>query len=125
MAGAGGGISLLPWYATGFRGDQLEEDLREIAALSTRYGCTQYWVFRGRDDRYKFQQFNLWERHVDWERYWEGEDMSYFRAAHSGWYQIPLLYSWWDLSASGGLEEAAAQLAANGDALAKQSSNGA
>jgi hypothetical protein len=124
MAG-GGGISLLPWYATGFRGDQLEIDLEEIAAISTRYGCTKYWVFRGRDDRYKFFQFNEWERHIDWERYWEGPEMSYFRGTHSGWYQVPLLYSWYDLSASGGLEQAAAVLAANGgEAAAAPSANG-
>jgi hypothetical protein len=111
MAGGGGGVSLLPWYATGFRGDQLEKDLEEVAALSTRYGCTKYWVFRGRDDRYKFFQFNSWENHLDWERYWEGPDMTYFRATHSGWYQVPLLYTWFDLSAHGGLEEAAAAVA--------------
>jgi quinol monooxygenase YgiN len=115
---SGGGVSLLPWYATGFRKDQLSEDLEEIAAISTRYGCTSYWVFRSRDDRYKFQQFNVWESHVDWERYWDGPDMSYFRATHSGWFQVPLLYSWWDLTASGGLEQAPPELiggTANGE----------
>ena len=113
------GVVLIPWYATGFRGDQLEEDLKEYAALSTRYGATSYAVYRSRDDRYKFQQFGHWENHVDWERYWEGPDMVYFRTTHAGWYQVPLLYNWWDLSASGTVEvDAPVEVggAGNGDA---------
>jgi hypothetical protein len=29
--------------------------------------------------------------------------MVYFRAQHSSWYQVPVLYGWWDLSAHGAL----------------------
>ncbi len=99
------GVVIIPWYATGFRGDGLEADLNEIAALSTRYGATYYAVYRSRDDRYKFQQILHFESHLDWERYWEGPDMVFFRATHAGWYQIPVLYGWWDLTAVGEIEE--------------------
>ena len=27
--------------------------------------------------------------------------MTYFRTSHSSWYQVPVLYAWWDLTASG------------------------
>ncbi len=27
--------------------------------------------------------------------------MVYFRASHSSWYQVPVLYGWWDLTAAG------------------------
>ena len=27
-----------------------------------------------------------------------------FRARHSSWYQVPVLYAWWDLSTAGGIE---------------------
>ena len=99
------GVVMVPWYATGFRGDALEADLKEISAIATRYGATGYQVFRSRDDRYRFQQFTMWESHLEWERYWQGPDMVYFRGTHSGWYQVPVLYGWWDLTASGGIEE--------------------
>jgi hypothetical protein len=28
-----------------------------------------------------------------------------FRAKHSSWYQVPVLYGWWDKVASGGLDQ--------------------
>jgi hypothetical protein len=27
--------------------------------------------------------------------------MTYFRARHSSWYQVPVLYGWWDMTAHG------------------------
>jgi quinol monooxygenase YgiN len=94
---------MIPWYATGFRADGLEAALNEIAAVAMHYGATSYAVYRSRDDRYRFQQFVTFESHEAWERYWEGEDMVAFRAAHSSWYQVPVLYSPWNLTAAGGL----------------------
>jgi len=90
------GTVIIPWYATGFRADAFERDLAEVAATALRYGATSYGVYRSQDDRYRFQQLAAFEQHVEWERYWEGPEMTYFRAAHSSWYQIPVLYGWWD-----------------------------
>jgi hypothetical protein len=101
MAKGGPGTVIVPWYATGFRGDVFEEALNEVAAVALRYGATHYAVYRSRDDRYRFQQLAQFEDHVSWERYWEGPDMIEFRAKHSGWYQIPVLYGWWDRTVHG------------------------
>jgi hypothetical protein len=95
------GTVIIPWYATGFRGDAFEEALNEVAATALRYGATSYAVYRARDDRYKLQQLAAFEDKLDWERYWEGDEMVYFRARHSGWYQVPALYGWWDQTAAG------------------------
>ena len=46
----------IPWYATLFRGDRFAEALGEIAPLATRYGATDYRVYRNRDDMYRFNQ---------------------------------------------------------------------
>ncbi len=97
------GTVIVPWYATGFRSDGFEAVLNEIAAVALRYGASSYAVYRARDDRYKFQQFANFEDKVDWERYWEGREMVYFRARHSSWYQIPVLYGWWDQTAGGAI----------------------
>jgi hypothetical protein len=48
------GTVIVPWYATGFRGDQFEKDLNEVAAGALRYGASSYAVYRQRDDRYRF-----------------------------------------------------------------------
>jgi hypothetical protein len=97
------GTVIIPWYATGFRADGMEQALGEIAAVALRYGATSYGVYRARDDRYKFQQLAEFEEYLDWERYWEGPELTYFRASHSSWYQVPVLYGWWDKTAGGAL----------------------
>jgi len=97
------GTVIIPWYATGFRGDSLEQDLAEIAAVSLRYGASSYAVYRSQDDRYRMQQLAEFEEKLDWERYWEGPEMRYFRSTHQGWFQVPIVYGWWDLSAHGAL----------------------
>jgi hypothetical protein len=97
------GTVIIPWYATGFRGADLESALNEVAATALRYGATSYAVYRARDDRYKFQQLAVFEEKLDWERYWEGPELTDFRVTHSSWYQVPVLYGWWDLTAGGGL----------------------
>jgi len=105
------GTVIVPWYATGFRGDRFEQALNEVAATALRYGASSYAVYRAREDRYRFQQFAAFAEHLDWERYWEGPEMTYFRATHSSWYQVPVLYGWWDLTTSGAVS---AEPAGNG-----------
>ncbi|HXB63931.1 MAG TPA: hypothetical protein VNV42_03535 [Solirubrobacteraceae bacterium] len=105
MAGNGNGTVIVPWYATGLRADGFGAALEPAAAIALRYGATSYAVYRSRDDRYRYQQFAHFERYSDWERYWEGPEMIDFRARHSSWYQIPVLYGWWDLTASGEISE--------------------
>jgi hypothetical protein len=100
------GTIVVPWYATAFRADGFETGLNEAAAVALRYGASSYAVYRSRDDRYRFQQFAEFERHIDWERYWQGPEMIDFRTRYSGWYQIPVLYGWWDLCAGGMVERA-------------------
>ncbi len=109
------GTVIIPWYATGFRADGFEVDLNEVAAAALRYGAGSYAVYRARDDRYKFQQFAAFEEYIGWERYWEGDEMTYFRAAHSSWYQVPVIYGWWDLTAHGAVVPAPVAARANGD----------
>ena len=91
------GLVIVPWYATGFRADRFSVALQEVAANALRYGATSYAVYRSAGDRYRFQQLAAFERKLDWERYWEGPEMTYFRTVHSSWYQVPVLYDWWDL----------------------------
>ena len=95
-----GGVHI-PWYATGFRGDQLQAELIRVSAVASQYGATSYALHRSRDDRYKFLQMLGFEEHADFDRYWYGPEMIDMRTYCSGWYQVPLLYSWVDLVAEG------------------------
>jgi hypothetical protein len=41
---------------------------------------------------------------------------------HSGWYQVPVLYGWWDVTVSGGIETGKREPAAD---TAERHANGA
>jgi hypothetical protein len=97
------GTVVIPWYATVFRGDGFEKALNEVAGVAMRYGASAYAVYRSRDDMYRFQQFATFEDHLDWDRYWLGPEMTDFRVRHSGWYQVPVVYGWWDRTVGGSL----------------------
>ena len=101
MAGADTpGIVLLPWYATGLRADRLEPALARIAAVALRYGATKYELYRSQDDRYRFRHYTYFNSKKDFERYWYGPEMVQFRADYSSWYQVPIVYEWFELVAS-------------------------
>jgi hypothetical protein len=95
------GTVIVPWYATGLRANAFEPALNEVAATALRYGASSYAVYRARDDPYKFQQLASFSEYLDWERYWDGPEMIYFRARYSSWYQVPVLYGWWDETTAG------------------------
>ncbi|HTY98096.1 MAG TPA: hypothetical protein VMB91_13710 [Solirubrobacteraceae bacterium] len=99
------GVVVVPWYSTGFRAERFAADLSEVAGSALRYGATSYAVYRSRTDKYRFQQFSTFGSKLDWERYWEGPEMTYFRTVHSSWYQVPVLYDWWDLESHGATDD--------------------
>ena len=116
---------IIPWYATGLRADGFGAALNKVAEIAMRYGATSYAVYRSQDDRYRFQQVAAFESHLDWERYWAGPEMVDFRARHSSWYQVPVLYGWWDRTASGSIEHAAADARSASRPAAAEASSGA
>lgn len=91
----------IPWYATGFRGDQLQEALAELSPLSVRYGASHYAVYRSADDKYKFTQIFHFASKKDWEKFWNGPEFTRFRTLTSGWWQVPTLYVWHDVASFG------------------------
>jgi len=91
------GVVQIPWYATLFRGDRFQEALEQIAPVALRYGASEYSIYRSRDDAYKFFQLATFEDKADFDRYWNGEEFSLWRGDYTGFYQVPVLYSWQDL----------------------------
>ena len=105
---AAGGVVVIPWYATVWRGDRFEAAVLEIAPIALRYGATEYEVVRSREDRYRYRQSATFERKLDFERYWYGPELEAFRAEYSGWFQIPIVYEWYDRLSRAALEPEAA-----------------
>ncbi len=84
--------------------DRLSGALAEIAPVALRYGATDYRVYRSLDDRYKFLQVAGFEDKLAFARYWDGPEFIRWRAIHSSWFQVPVLYAWQDVVAEGALE---------------------
>jgi hypothetical protein len=99
------GVVHIPWYATVFRGDKLEQALAEIAPIALRYGASAYAIHRNRDDRYKILQMATFEHKADWDRYWAGPEFTHFRIVAQTWYQVPVIYTWNDVVVEGYLAE--------------------
>jgi hypothetical protein len=95
------GVVHIGWYATAFKADKLAAELGEVTPLSLRYGATSYTVHRSEDDRYKFLQTAAFESHDDWEGFWHGPEMTRFRTITSGWYQVPVTYTWHEVVVEG------------------------
>ena len=106
-------VFTVPWYATGFRGDQFAEALTEIAPVALRYGASDWAVYRFVDDRYKFQQMATFEEKGGYDLYWNGPEFQAWRADYSSFYQVPVLYTPMTLVDSG-------RIVANGNAAAAQ-----
>jgi hypothetical protein len=113
------GVVHIPWYATGFRGDKLEQALSDIAPVALRYGARSYSVYRYNDDRYKFLQMAEFEHKAEFEAYWFGPEFVDFRIIASSWYQVPVVYGWTELVASGTLAPEMAHTAQGGPAGAE------
>jgi len=95
------GVVHIPFYATVFRGDKLEAALAELAPLTLRYGASSYVVHRNRDDRYKLLFQAAFEDKLGWDRFWDGPEFRHFRVANSSYYQVPLVYTWNDITVEG------------------------
>jgi hypothetical protein len=95
------GVVHIPFYATVFRGDKLEAALAELAPLTLRYGASSYAVHRNRDDRYKMLFQAAFEGKTDWDRFWDGPEFRHFRIANQSYFQVPLVYTWNDITVEG------------------------
>ena len=97
------GVVHIAWYATVLRQESFADKVAAAAALTLRYGATQYSVHRSNDDRYKITQMAWFESHAAWYSYWEGPEMIELRRRWSGKYQIPITYGWYEELVAGAL----------------------
>ncbi|MEA2483985.1 MAG: hypothetical protein QOC55_1932 [Thermoleophilaceae bacterium] len=87
---------MINWVANPFRGDAFEEAWRPAAELATKYGATAWAFTRSKDDPLSFMQVAVFEKKIDFERYWFAEDTAEARVRCGGLYQVPILPVWWE-----------------------------
>ena len=93
------------WVANPFRGDVFEELLLPVAEAALDYGATHWAVYRNADGRLDFLQEAIFPSKEAFDQYWYSEEFAEMRTKAAGWFQIPLLPSYWEVSGSGALEE--------------------
>ena len=108
---------IIPWVANPFRGDRLEEEWTPSAEAATRYGAKAWAFIRSTDDPLSFTQVALFDKKMDFDRYWLSDEISEARARIGGIYQVPLLPTWYEavglgvvsdqMNGANGTEEAA------------------
>ena len=87
---------VINWVANPFRGDRLQEAWEPAAALVTSYGARAWAWTRSKDDPITFAQYAVFEKKVDFERYWNAPEIAEARVQIAGLYQVPLLPVWFE-----------------------------
>jgi hypothetical protein len=89
------------WVANPFRGDLFAEGWAPQAEAVMDYGATSWAFYRAMDGRLDFIQRAVFESKADFERYWYSETIAEARTALSGYYQVPLLPTFWEIVGRG------------------------
>jgi hypothetical protein len=86
---------VITWVANPFRGDKFEEAWAPAAEAAVKYGAHAWAFTRSKDDPLHFMQIALFDKKIDFERYWYSEETAEARIRCSGLYQVPLLPVWY------------------------------
>jgi hypothetical protein len=89
------------WVANPFRGDVFAEGWAPHAEAVMDYGATSWAFYRNTDGQLDFIQHAVFESKADFERYWYSETIAEARTELAGYYQVPLLPSFWEIVGSG------------------------
>jgi hypothetical protein len=89
------------WPINPFRGDRFAEGWASAAAAVLDYGATQWEFRRAVDGRLDFVQTAIFPSKKDFERYWYSEEIAEKRVEMAGYYQVPLLPTFWEIVDSG------------------------
>ena len=87
--------------ANPFRGDVFAEGWRPAAELVVDFGATEWSFIRAHEGRLDFVQTANFPSKAHFERYWYSERMAEIRTALSGYYQVPILPTFWEVVGAG------------------------
>jgi hypothetical protein len=87
---------VINWVANPFRGDKFEEAWLPAAESVTKYGAHAWAFTRSKDDPLSFMQIALFDKKIDFERYWYSEETAEARIRCGGLFQVPLLPIWYE-----------------------------
>jgi hypothetical protein len=89
------------WVANPFRGDVFAEGWRPAAEAAVDFGATEWSFTRAVEGRLDFVQTANFPSKAHFERYWYSERMAEIRTELSGYYQVPILPTFWEVVGAG------------------------
>jgi hypothetical protein len=89
------------WHVNPFRGDRFAETWLPAAEAVVDYGATSWCFYRALDGRLDFLQQATFPGKADFERYWYSETVAEKRVELAGYYQVPLLPTFYEILGEG------------------------
>lgn len=94
MIGGSNKVVQVQWAINPFRGDRFEELWLPYAEAALDYGASAWAFMRSQQDQLIFTQLAWFDDKVDFERYWNSEELSEGRVRAAGLFQVPVLPHW-------------------------------
>ena len=95
---------IIRWAINPFRGDRFAEGWLPAAEAALDYGATAWSFYRAIDGRLDFIQTATFPTKAAWERYWYSETIAEKRVQLAGYYQVPLLPTFWEALGEGAVK---------------------
>lgn len=93
----------IKWTANPFRGEKLAAAWLPAAEAVLDFGATSWSFTRSIEGGLDFVQRATFPSKAHFERYWYSERIAQIRIEIQGWYQVPLLPTYWEIVGEGAL----------------------
>jgi hypothetical protein len=104
MIGApGDSLVQIDWVTNPFRAEKFAAIWLPAAELVLDYGARGWAFLRSGEDPQQFIQLALFDKKVDFDRYWYSQEISDYRVQVTGLYQVPILPFWLTVEGSGSI----------------------
>jgi quinol monooxygenase YgiN len=87
-------VNVIDWHIHLLRVDRWLKIWSPAVERALAYGAASATLSRSEEDPHHFRQVTTWEDRGDFDRYWQGEELTAMRQEASGLYNVPVLPHW-------------------------------
>jgi hypothetical protein len=93
----------ISWITNPFRAEKFAAIWTPAAEAVLDFGARGWAFLRSHDDPQRFVQLGLFDRKIDFDRYWDSPEISECRVRATGLFQVPILPVWYTVEGAGSL----------------------
>jgi hypothetical protein len=101
IGAAGDTLVEINWITNPFRAEKFAAIWLPAAEAVLDYGATGWAFIRSTDDPQHFVQLGLFDKKIDFERYWYSTEISDIRVQATGLFQVPIQPVWYTVEGTG------------------------